>query len=91
MKLRAVVERLLGYWRVIASPSRHFSLGFLTVGGFVTLSTWPYHVRSPVEWAMITIQAFGKASYGLGPANTTVPGPAAVIAVYSGAAMSMPR
>ena len=35
MKLRAVVERLLGYWRVIASPSRHFSLGFLTVGGFV--------------------------------------------------------
>ena len=38
---------------------------------------------------MITIQA-GYASYGFGPAKTTVPAPAARTGVYIGAAMSMP-
>jgi cytochrome c-type protein NapC len=28
-------ERLLRWWRVLRSPSRHLSLGFLTVGGFL--------------------------------------------------------
>jgi cytochrome c-type protein NapC len=28
-------ERLLDYWRVLSTPSKYFSLGFLTVGGFL--------------------------------------------------------
>jgi cytochrome c-type protein NapC len=28
-------ERMLRWWRVLRSPSRHFSVGFLVVGGFV--------------------------------------------------------
>ena len=35
MTMRAILARLLEYWRVLASPSRHFSLGFLTLGGFI--------------------------------------------------------
>jgi len=29
------LRRLAGWWRLISRPSAHFSLGFLTVGGFV--------------------------------------------------------
>jgi cytochrome c-type protein NapC len=28
-------ERLLRWWRVLRSPSRHYSLGFLVIGGFI--------------------------------------------------------
>lgn len=28
-------ERLLRWWRVLRSPSRHYSLGFLVIGGFL--------------------------------------------------------
>lgn len=28
-------ERFKGYWRVLRAPSVHYSLGFLTIGGFV--------------------------------------------------------
>jgi len=31
----ALLEKLKGYWRTLNSPSRHFSLAFLTVGGFL--------------------------------------------------------
>ena len=31
-RLRTLLER---YWHVVATPSRYFSLGFLTVGGFI--------------------------------------------------------
>jgi hypothetical protein len=55
------------------------------------LSTWPYHVSRPSEWATMTIHAFGNRSYGLAPAKRTVPFPAALIGVYIGAAMSMPE
>ncbi len=30
-----MLERLLNYWRLLSSPSKFFSLGFLTVGGFI--------------------------------------------------------
>ena len=30
-----MIERLRRYWKIINRPSAHFSLGFLTVGGFV--------------------------------------------------------
>src|SRR5262245_484500 len=30
-----IVERLKRYWRIIHRPSVHFSLGFLTLGGFI--------------------------------------------------------
>jgi cytochrome c-type protein NapC len=28
-------ERLLDYWQVLSTPSKYFSLGFLTIGGFL--------------------------------------------------------
>lgn len=28
-------ERILGIWRLFNSPSRHYSLMFLTLGGFI--------------------------------------------------------
>ena len=31
----SMLERILDYWRVLSSPSKYFSLGFLTVGGFL--------------------------------------------------------
>ncbi len=30
-----MMQRLRTYWRVIRSPSAHFSLGYLTLGGFI--------------------------------------------------------
>lgn len=30
-----LVARLKGYWGLLSSPSRYFSLGFLTIGGFI--------------------------------------------------------
>ena len=33
--LNSMLERMLDYWRVLSSPSKYFSLGFLTVGGFL--------------------------------------------------------
>jgi cytochrome c-type protein NapC len=33
--IRALVARLLAWWRVVSTPSKFYSLGFLTVGGFV--------------------------------------------------------
>jgi cytochrome c-type protein NapC len=35
MTIRTILGHLKDYWRVLSSPSRHFSLGFLTLGGFV--------------------------------------------------------
>src|SRR3990172_1270998 len=66
--------------------SRSPSPPALTIGLYERLSTWAYHVSSSAEWAITTIQAFGLRSYGLGPAKTTTPAPAALIGVYSGAA-----
>jgi cytochrome c-type protein NapC len=31
----SILERLLNYWRVLSTPSKYFSLGFLTIGGFL--------------------------------------------------------
>src|SRR5687768_18563313 len=62
------------------SPSR-------TLGGCRVSSTWPYQVTSSDEWAMITIHA---GSYGLRPAHTTRPAPAARIGVYMSLARSIP-
>ena len=28
-------ERLRNWWRIVRAPSRHYSLGFLTLGGFI--------------------------------------------------------
>src|SRR5664279_1314790 len=61
-----------------------------TVIPWAPLSTWAYHESRLALWAMITIHAFGYGSYGLGPAKSTTPSPAASIGVYIGAAMSMP-
>jgi cytochrome c-type protein NapC len=33
--MRRLLDRFLLWWRVASSPSRHYSLGFLTVGGFL--------------------------------------------------------
>ena len=33
--MKALLAKLLGWWRVLSSPSRYFSLGFLVVGGFI--------------------------------------------------------
>ena len=33
--MRRLKERALAWWQVLRSPSRHFSLGFLTIGGFL--------------------------------------------------------
>jgi len=33
--IRRLVERLCGWWRLVRTPSKYFSLGFLTVGGFI--------------------------------------------------------
>jgi len=33
--IRRPIEWLLGWWRVVSRPSVHFSLGLLTVGGFI--------------------------------------------------------
>ena len=30
-----MIERLKRYWTIIRRPSVHFSLGFLTIGGFI--------------------------------------------------------
>jgi cytochrome c-type protein NapC len=30
-----LLDLLRGFWRVLSRPSAYFSLGFLTVGGFV--------------------------------------------------------
>ncbi len=34
--MASVIQRLKAYWRTFSRPSRHLSMGFLTVGGFVT-------------------------------------------------------
>lgn len=33
--MKALVDRAVRWWRVLSSPSRYFSLGFLVVGGFI--------------------------------------------------------
>ena len=33
--MKALIAWLAGYWRVLRRPSVHFSLGFLTLGGFI--------------------------------------------------------
>ena len=33
--IRGVVARVRAWWGVVSTPSRYFSLGFLTIGGFV--------------------------------------------------------
>ncbi|APV52595.1 cytochrome C [Betaproteobacteria bacterium GR16-43] len=33
--MRRLIDRLLGWWRLVRTPSKYFSLGFLTVGGFI--------------------------------------------------------
>ena len=33
--MKALKALLLKYWRIISNPSRHYSLGFLSLGGFV--------------------------------------------------------
>src|SRR5262245_66023029 len=33
--IRALIELLKRYWATITSPSIHFSLGFLVIGGFI--------------------------------------------------------
>ncbi len=33
--MRALRERAISWWRVLSSPSKFFSLGFLVVGGFI--------------------------------------------------------
>lgn len=33
--MKRLWEMLRGWWRVVSSPSRYFSLGFLTIGGFI--------------------------------------------------------
>jgi cytochrome c-type protein NapC len=33
--VKAVRERAVRWWRVLRSPSRHYSLGFLVIGGFL--------------------------------------------------------
>ncbi len=33
--MRALIDRLKGYWALLSSPSKHFSLAFLTLGGFI--------------------------------------------------------
>ncbi|MBC8086000.1 MAG: NapC/NirT family cytochrome c, partial [Phycisphaerae bacterium] len=30
-----MIERIRRYWMIIRRPSAHFSLGFLTIGGFI--------------------------------------------------------
>ena len=30
-----LLQRLKGYWELLNRPSRHFALGFLTMGGFI--------------------------------------------------------
>ena len=34
-RMKALIAWLAGYWRVLRRPSVHFSLGFLTLGGFI--------------------------------------------------------
>jgi cytochrome c-type protein NapC len=33
--INSMWERLLDYWQVLSTPSKYFSLGFLTIGGFL--------------------------------------------------------
>jgi cytochrome c-type protein NapC len=33
--INSMWERLLDYWQVLSAPSKYFSLGFLTIGGFL--------------------------------------------------------
>ncbi|HEY6645322.1 cytochrome c3 family protein [Povalibacter sp.] len=33
--MKRLWQSLLGWWQVVRSPSRYFSLGFLTIGGFI--------------------------------------------------------
>ena len=33
--MKRLREFLLEWWRIVRSPSRYFSLGFLTLGGFI--------------------------------------------------------
>jgi cytochrome c-type protein NapC len=33
--MKRLWQSLLGWWQIVRSPSRYFSLGFLTIGGFI--------------------------------------------------------
>lgn len=33
--MKAIRERVLSWWRVLSTPSKYFSLGFLVIGGFI--------------------------------------------------------
>ena len=39
--MKALIAWLAGYWRVLRRPSVHFSLGFLTLGGFIAGIVFP--------------------------------------------------